>query len=347
MARCIAANLWDGTPGAMNFRDVEYRRQENFRSESATISADGGAPTDPRGIAYPHLLALGHEDENLFPSLRGDEGARKFFGERGIRWWRHAGFDQAGESGPTRNMASSQIACVNFLLPLAGIEDALLALLRAIDEDVIEIAAIEDPAAGTSSTVEFEWIGLGHALEGRGHTIRGEFTTSVDAFILAETPAGRRAYLFEWKYIESYGENDKGVGKQGRTRQRRYMNPYASSPAFRRSLPLDAWLHEPFYQIMRQRLLADRMVAKRELGVSEAKVVLVVPDENIAYHKTITSPTLRREFPGTTTVAEVIRATMHDPRRNFSLASQRLLADAARPLCGPDWCRYQRERYGW
>ena len=331
----------------MNFRDVEYRRQGDFRRESATISAGGRAPTDSRGMIYPHLLAFGHEDENLFPSLRGEQGARKFFGERGVRWWRHAGFDQAGTNGPTRNMASSQIACVNFLLPLAHIDNALLALLRAIDGDVAEVASIRDPVAGTSSLVEFEWIGLGHALEGKGQTTRGEFTTSVDAFILAETPAGRRAYLIEWKYIESYGENDKGSGKRGRTRQRRYMNLYTSSPSFRRSLSLDAWLHEPFYQIMRQRLLADRMVANRELGVSEAKVVLVIPEGNIAYHKAVTSPTLRREFPGTTTVAEIIRAAMHDPRRKFSLVSQKFLADAVRPLCGPDWSRYQRERYGW
>lgn len=331
----------------MNFRDVEYRRQGDFRSRSDTISADGRAPTDPRGMTYPHLLALGHEDENLFPSLRGDEGARQFFEERGIKWWRHPGFDQAGTNGPTRNMASSQIACVNFLLPLASIDNALLALIRAIDGDVTEVATIGDPATGTSSAVEFEWIGLGHALEGSGHATRGEFTTSVDAFILAETSAGRRAYLFEWKYIESYGENDKGIGKRGRTRQRRYMNPYASSSSFRRNLPLDAWLHEPFYQIMRQRLLADRMVANRELGVSEAKIVLVVPEENIAYHGAVTSPTLRREFPGVATVADTVRAAMIDPDRDFRLTSPHFLAAAVRPQCGRDWSRYQRERYGW
>ena len=33
-------------------------------------------------------------------------------------------------------MASSQVACVNFLLPLARIPSALLAIIRAIDDDV-------------------------------------------------------------------------------------------------------------------------------------------------------------------------------------------------------------------
>ena len=293
------------------------------------------------------MLALGLEDENLYPSLRGASGARQFFGERGIKWWRHCGFEDTSADGPTRNMASSQIACVNFLLPLKGNEDGLLAVLAAIEGDVTGIVGIEEPRAGTSSTVEFEWIGLHHALEGEAYTTRGEFATSIDAFLVAETRMGRRAYLLEWKYTESYGKNDKGRGPKGQTRRRRYGNPYAASPAFRDGIPLDAWLHEPFYQIMRQRLLADRMVANEELGVSEAKVVLVVPDGNVAYRNEVTSPFLRREFPDRVTVEDVTRAAMSAPDRDFGVVSQDVLGDAARAWGGQQWSRYQRERYGW
>ncbi len=294
------------------------------------------------------MLALGLENENLYPSLRSGEGARRFFGERSIKWWRHCGFDDPLPDGPTRNMASSQIACVNFLLPLTGSgDDGLLAVLAAIDDDVTGIVEIEDPTAGTSSTVEFEWIGLGHALEGEAYTTRGEYATSIDAFIVAETHAGRRAYLLEWKYTESYGENDKGLGRKGRTRRRRYGRRYAASPAFRDGIPLEAWLHEPFYQIMRQRLLADRMVVNEELGVSEAKVVLVVPEGNVAYRSDITSPVLQGQFPDLVTVEGVTRAAMNDPDRDFGVVSQKVLADAARAWAGSEWSRYQRERYGW
>ena len=243
----------------MSFRDEEYRRQESFRQTSATISSHGRAPVDEPARRYDYMLALGYEDENLYPSLGGAQGVRRFFDDRGVKWWRHCGFEAVAENGPTRNMACSQVACVNFVLPLAEIEDGLLAVLAAIDDDVTDIATIEDPTAGTSSPVEFEWIGLGHALEGEAETRRGEFSTSVDAFLVAETRMGRRAYLLEWKYgeSESYGENDMGRGRKGRTRRRRYRNPCAASPAFRDGVPLDAWLHEPFYQLMRQRLLAD------------------------------------------------------------------------------------------
>ena len=206
----------------MSFRDEEYRRQESFRQRSATISSHGKAPVDEPARRYDYMLALGYEDENLYPSLRGAQGVRRFFDDRGVKWWRHCGFEATAENGPTRNMACSQIACVNFVLPLAEIEDGLLAVLAAIDDDVTDIATIEDPTAGTSSPVEFEWIGLGHALEGEAETRRGEFSTGVDAFLVAETRMGRRAYLLEWKYAESYGENDKGRGRKGRTRRRRY-----------------------------------------------------------------------------------------------------------------------------
>ena len=315
-----------------------------------TISSNGRAPTDKEGGQYPYMLALGYEDENLYPTLRGATGVRRFFDERTIQWWRHYGFDEIDENGPTRNMASSQIGCVNFLLPLVEIENGMLAVLAAIDDDVTGIVAIVDPRAGTASPIEFEWIGLGHALEGESETRRGKFSTSVDAFLIAETRSGRRGYLLEWKYTEAYGTNDMGQGSMGMTRRRRYARPYAASPAFRSGVPLDAWLHEPFYQIMRQRLLADRMVMQKELGVSEAKVVLVVPDENFDFREKLTSPSLTARFPEATTVEEVVRMAMNVPERDFGIVSQSVLSGGVRAMCGAsasDWSEYHTTRYNW
>ena len=258
---------------------------------------------------------------------------------RGIRWWRQSGFDRPGISGPTRNMASSQIACINFLLPLASIDGAMVALLRAIDDDVEGLATIEDPLAGTNSPVEFEWIGLGHALEGESVTTRGAVSTSIDAFAVAETARGRRAYLIEWKYTESYGSEGKGVGPSGETRRARYAAPYVASQAFAKDVPLDAWLYEPFYQIVRQRLLADRMVAHREHGVKEVKVVVVVPEDNAAYRRQVTSPALAAAFPDADTVDGVARATRTETSRwSASTPSPtRCGPRAAMPSCsGPD-----------
>ena len=255
--------------------------------------------------------------------------------------------DASDGKRPTRNMASSQIACVNFLLPLVDIPGALTAVLQAIDDDVTGVVDIEHE--GTSSPVELEWIGLDHALEGPSVKSRGANSTSVDAFMVAETPGGRRAYLMEWKYVEEYRTEDKGAGRSGETRRRRYAHLYEESPSFNDKVPFDAWLFEPFYQILRLRLLADRMVRNRELGVSEAKVVVVVPEGNRAYRERVTSPPFAMAFPGRS-VSGIVAETLVDRDREYASVSQSNLADAVRSRGGydsPGWRAYHRGRYGW
>ena len=333
-------------------------RQHVFRDESGTVSDDGRNPRDEKGQRNPNLLALGHEKENLYPSIRGTEGAVEFFAHRKIKWWKSSrSGDNTGTEGPTRNMASSQVACVNFLLPLADIPGALSAALWALDKDVRTVVGIYHQ--GRISPVEFEWLGIPRSLEG-GAT-RGALNTSVDAFLVAQTITGhRRAYLIEWKYAEQYQSTRpafKGDGKSGNTRRTRYNRLFhahysAFSPD---AVPeLDDFLYEPFYQIMRQRLLADRMVRERELDVDEARVVVVVPEENFAYRavnldRTVTLPLLARRFPGLDTVEGVMRASLRDPDAQFRMVTPALLLDGvvrSLPDETVEWARYWKERYG-
>ena len=327
--------------GAGNFGVLERKRQAAFRKGLTT-------PTDPIGLRHDYLLALGCEEENLFPTLRGENGALRYFAERNIKWWQaRVSGDASDGKRPTRNMASSQIACVNFLLPLVDIPGALTAVLQAIDDDVTGVVDIEHQ--GTSSPVELEWIGLDHALEGPGVKSRGANSTSVDAFMVAETRSGRRAYLMEWKYVEEYRTEDKGRGRQGETRRRRYANLYEESPSFNGKVPFDAWLFEPFYQILRLRLLADRMVRNRELGVSETKVVVVVPKANLAYRRRVTSPCLAKAFPNGT-VSDIVQEALVHPDRAYVTAFQATLANSVRATCrepAASWGSYHHERYRW
>ena len=333
------------------FGKAARKQQAGFRAKSSTISNQGRSPSEDDGKArrHGHLLAAGCEDDNLYPSLRG-EGVRQFFKERKIKWHRTArSGDAKGEDGPTRNMASSQVACVNFMLPLAGIPGALTAAIGAIDDDVKDIIDIHHE--GRTSPVEFEWIGLGRSLEGR--TTRGANNTSVDAFVIADTGAGRCAYLMEWKYVEDYKHgDDKGAGIEGEIRKGRYSDSYlAESSAFSGEVPMSELLYEPFYQLTRLRLLADRMVANRELEVTDAKVVVVVPKGNSEYRERITSPPLAERFPQHKTVSDVMRATLKDPDATFASVCPSVLVDAVERKCGSDdvareWVAYQRERYG-
>ena len=158
--------------------------QQRFRDTSPTISDSARNASDDIGMRNPHLLALGCEEENLYPGIRGIGGAVDFFRERSIRWWKSPrSGDDTRRSGPTRNMTSSQVGCVNFLLPLSGIHGALLSAVRFMDDDTCRIVDIRHE--GRSTPVEFEWIGVGASLEGGGK--RGSHNTSVDAFLVAET----------------------------------------------------------------------------------------------------------------------------------------------------------------
>jgi len=329
--------------------------QGRFRDQSPSISPPARAPSDYKGKRHPHLLALGYERENLFPPLRGSTGAISFFRSRGIQWWKSArsGDNQATE-GPTRNLASSQVCCVNFLLPLAESASLLETLLPGLDTDgkaVVPITYSRD-GASLSSLVEFEWVGLATTLEGSAPQVRGANVTSVDALILADlSGGGRRAYLLEWKYVEEYERAEYlGNGPRGATRLRRYSDRYQSSSSpLHPEVPLREWLYEPFYQIVRLLLLGQKMADERELGVTEATVVVVCPKENTAYRNRITSPELRARFPGGTTVADVVQRSIRDPRR-FRLTCQE---DLLRVIAGSnstrlhDWLAYHRERYGW
>jgi hypothetical protein len=336
----------------MGFAATAKAQQSRFRDISPTISSVARTPTDPLGKRHRHLLALGHEEENLYPGLRGPGGAMDFFRARGIKWWRSG--RRAGDAkgdGPTRNLTSSQVSCVNFLLPLAAVPSSLLALLRTIDEDVIELGWIEYPSPdGTgifSSLVEFEWAGLGTSLEGEPVT-RGAHVTNCDALLVAVTrERHRRAYLVEWKYAERY---EPGRALANDRRRARYSAWHANpSGSLQTQIPLEEMLYDPVYQIARLAFLGDLMVRYSVFGVTESRVLVVCPAENRAYRETITSPTLAARFPQCDTLELLARQLWRRPG-GFHMRSQADLLAGIRAQSLPElaeWDGYHHERYGW
>jgi hypothetical protein len=339
---------------ATSFGTLARQQQARFRS---CLSAAAQRPDDDKGLRNPHLIAHGCELENLYPSLRGAGGAIDFFRDRRIKWWTSA---RSGDrpmgpeyEGPTRNLASSQVACVNFLLPLAAVPDGLTTFLRAIDEDVLGVVTITD-REGKTSPVEFEWVGWSEPLEG-GAITRGANQTSVDALVIGRIAAGNRAYLFEWKYCEEYRHpEDKGLGSKGETRRRRYQDLFKrSDSSFNNAAPFGEFLFEPFYQIMRLHLLADRMLREGvgpDLPICDARVVVVCPDANQQYRETVRTTPLSRRFPTLTTVEDAVRATLKVPRSFSVVAPEIVLRTMRASQVSPSlaaWTEYHRQRYGW
>ena len=100
-----------GPAGAGNFGQRERKRQAAFRKGLTT-------PSDAVRLKHDHLLALGCEEGNLFSTLRGENGALQYFADRNIKWWQaRVSGDASDGKRPTRNMASSQIVCVNLDVP--------------------------------------------------------------------------------------------------------------------------------------------------------------------------------------------------------------------------------------
>lgn len=334
----------------MNFQTTYRRSQGEFRNASTTISAAGRSPSDDKAKRNPHLLTLGSEIENLMPSLRGADGAVEFFSRRKIKWWKSArSGDDCARDTPTRNLASSQVACVNFLLPLADNEEALAAILTVMDAVPLSVEPLM--YNGLNSTVELEWVGLRGSLEGSRAT-RGANVTSCDALLVARTTSGRCAYLIEWKCCEEYkGKKPMGEGNAGEIRRGRYQHLYdLPESSFNKQVPMDDLLWEPFYQLMRLFLLGDKMVREGEFGINDFKVVVVCPSDNVAYRNLVTSPSLKARFATATEVAQVMRQAIRYPEK-FQIISQSELLNGLRksacPARAADHLKYHYERYGW
>jgi hypothetical protein len=302
---------------------------------------------------HRHVLSIGRNWDNLHAPISGIAGAAsQFFAARNIKWWTSpVTGDPKGMQGPTHNLLSSQVACLNVLLPLANDPDALTAMLRLLDPAVVSVVAVCDGHVSSPSLVEFEWVASKgfRSLEGT-YATRGQRVTSTDAFLVARLRTGElRAYLMEWKYVETGTEVDKGLGSQGDTRRSRYRALF--DQVFTPNAVLNDYLIDPVYQLMRLSLLARKILDEGQLaGVTSARVVLVCPQTNEAYRTKRVSGLLQRRL-GTTKVAEAMQAGLRDSRAFIDCAPAELVA-AVRTLGTPSasrdaWLDYMNARYGW
>ena len=124
-----------------------------------------------------------------------------------------------------------------------------------------------------------------------GTVQRGANNTSVDAAMVGRRRNGQRVLIaIEWKYTEHYGDTDQsaegpasnGAEPKGEIRKARYNGLIAASQQLR-SDALGDHYREPFYQLMRQTLLAEALVAhqgEERLGADCFLHVHVIPHAN-------------------------------------------------------------------
>lgn len=263
-----------------NFKDNECKRQQSLIE---TCDLFDGTIGGGRFIGKERPFVLKDTIKNLFEPIRKE--ALKYFKDNDISWW--------GGDKPSGHVLSSQIACLNHLFLLRNDAEAVLAILNNIRNVFTEVLPI--PSDAGPSYIAFEVVSDYDYLN-EGTSSRGSNCTSIDAFIYARHKSGEKWLIpIEWKYTENYSNQDKsnedrkGEGKgtngKGMERMSRYNDLIDASPQLK---SLDnycgsIYYYEPFYQLMRQTLWAENMVAHKEserLSANDYLHVHVIPSEN-------------------------------------------------------------------
>lgn len=284
-----------------------------------------------RGVSY--RVDPEHRLSNVAPAYR-EVAHALFAAEPVIQWHQHA-----------NHGLSSQVCCVNFLLPFADKPNLLGRWIEHVTSDrVAEILPVEVNRAGRDWFVAFEWIGehdyLNEASRGALRK-RGANATASDAAVLYRTSAGTtHLLLIEWKYTEQYGQPLDPKGNP--TRRARYEAIWRAPHGPLRAdanVTLDDFFWEPFYQMLRQQMLAWH-TEHADAGIDRARVLHLSPSGNRALHK-VTSPNMRRFGDD---AFEVFTQLLTDPSDFRSMA----IEDAFAPLADwPEahWYPWLQDRY--
>lgn len=295
-------------------------------------------PAESLHPAAAYRLAAGRHLLNLAPAIR--DAAESYFGPpRNITWHRHASHG-----------LSSQACCLNFLMPLAAQPKLLARLIEtALGLKDIAVLPIGDAPGHEPSTIAFEWIGEADYLAewpAGGNATRGANVTSADAAVTFRRDGRIETVLIEWKYTEAYGAPLDPRGNP--TRIARYADKaFAPNGPLRADLglTLEDFFWEPFYQLLRQQMLAWRMEAARENGAERVSVLHISPAGNTALHR-VTSPRLGQFGDD---VFAVFRGLLAHPDRFVSVSTEQLFGpllalDHVEPAAAA-WASYLRERY--
>ena len=255
-----------------------------WKARTSTLASDARRPAAwldhrgrPRG-RYDFCLPAEHAAHNLLPETR--DGALALFRELDIPW--HCGIGD----GPGNHLLSSQVQCVNALYPMVH-DPARIVAAFGNHLDVAEVLPLEE-----GRYLTFEYIGPADFFgEGNGATRRrGTRCTSLDAAFRYRTTSGSTELaLVEWKYTESYLEVREPDPNRDRTRATRYRADYEdpAGPLRAELLPFAVMLHEPFYQLMRQQLLAHRLERAGAEDASVVRVLHVLPPDNTGYQASL------------------------------------------------------------
>lgn len=303
----------------MVYREMERRRVVELRDD---IFNDPG-----NGLFFGKAREFVLTDPalNLWEGIRED--AITYFDQNNIQWWK------GNAEGPTGHLLSSQVACINHLYGIRQRQDLATLLLQSLDPTVSAAAQVDN------GYVEFEFIGERQCLKEKGFT-RGANCTSVDAAMIGILSNGERClFLIEWKYTESYAEEDKYIPERAAV----YDHLITASDSPFKEKTAQVYYYEPFYQLMRQTLLGWQLSANKDHGCTQYRHVHVVPEQNRELLNTVTSPQLRSSYGQN--ISDVWRAVLVRPELYVSTSPEKLLTPLVQGQDSRALLSYLKKRY--
>lgn len=264
------------------------QRPEGIVHGAAARSADYFTRNYPtqcgfRGSAY--RLQPEHAQLNLLPAAR--DAVPCFAASPPIQWHQHA-----------NHGLSSQACCVNFLMPFNNHLELLHKWIETVTSTKVDQLLPVDHRDELDYYVAFEWIGgvdyLNEA-NSKGDRKRGANATAADAAVKFRSNFGTELLLIEWKYTEQYKSHRLSEDRR-QTRVKRYRDlAFAPNGPVRSNVGLELtdFFYEPFYQMLRQQMLAWHVQQDAESGIDRARVLHLSPSGNRDLHE-VTSPHMKR-----------------------------------------------------
>ena len=324
------------------FLESEKTSQSQFKRDSPSFSSGGRQKGEWDGAPQLFCLPARRADENLFPGFRTE--AVEWFRSHQIIWHDN----QNGR--PSNHLCDGQVCCVNFLFAFADSPEPLAALLRPVFPGLKRMLPVED-----GKFVTFEWIGAKNYMNERMRPdrprTRGATFTRTAAVVAFEQADGRNQIaLIEWNYTESYHSIRIKPSSRGTDRTAIYQDLFdqPECPLDQEQIPVfDALLFEPFYQLMRQQFLAQKMERGRELNAEIVSLLHIAPAHNTDFRK-VTSPSLKALGNTAMNVWDRL-VRVQEPRRFRSVSTEALFAPLLKmPPAGLEaWAGYINQRYPW
>jgi len=236
------------------------------------------------GRTYPFVLKTSSSFDNLWQPIQDD--VNTYFKEYSIKWW-----GENEKSGlPSGHLVSSQIQCLNHLFAIRKEHDSVLAIINnAVKANHIQFDKVLpmqiDNKEAEPNYIAFEFVRPNYLGENDKGACRGSMCTSIDAAVIAIK--GDKKYLIpiEWKFTETYSY----VDKTNSTRLDRYEERIKHSnqliaPLY--GVPQSLYLREPYYELMRQTLLAEQMIENNE--VNDFIHINIIPSSHTELREAIT-----------------------------------------------------------